>query len=220
MNRSGLLVGLLLLLALLSGCFLIPDMEIEDVFGFNNVVVDFTLSEVNSTSDGIAPQAVVAAGSTERVVDVSDIDLPFNPSPAQASEGMSARLIRLFRPAPDAELPTTLSLDSASFTARFTDGDTTFDEVVSASFAPALFERDDASCNNSSCEYLPTGDARLVLDLSSSEIAEILAILATPLEPKVASGEATLRFSDDPLLASVTQAQIQVEASGGIISFR
>ncbi len=224
MKRSGLLVISFLLIALLSACAsLIPDQQINDVFGFDGVVIEMTVSSVGTTSDGIAPQAgeVVAAGSTSYEVDVSDIDLPFNPTPTSVLEGMSPQWIRLFRPTPGADLPTTLSLDSASFDASFTDGNATFTETVSAPFSPsALFERDDASCNINRCNYLPVEDNSLILDLDSNDIAAILAILGSAFEPKLAGADAMLAFSDDPLLAGVTQAELKVDASGGTISFK
>ena len=223
MNRSGPLIIAFLLVALLGACaFLIPDQQVDDLFGFNNEIVEMTVSPNVPIRSGIAPQAgeIIAAGSLSEEIDVSDLELPFSPSPTSASEGLRAKRIRLFRPTPGADLPATLSLDSGSFEASFTDGVSTFSETVGATFSPALFERDDASCNTNKCDYFPVGDDTLVLDLDSTDIAAILAILASANEPKVATGDASLLFSDDPLLASVTRAQVQVESSGGVISFR
>lgn len=223
MHRRGFLIIAILLVALLGACAsLIPDQQVEDLFGFSGFRIDMGVS-ASLLQDGVAPQAaeIVAAGSVKRVVDAGDFDLPFDPTSAR--ESVRAQWIRLLLPTPDAELPGTLSLDRASFEVNFTDGNDSFSKLVSADFSPgALFERDDASCTSNRCDYLPVGDvvASLEIGISGSDIVEVLAILDSGFEPKVASGDATLYFSDDPLLAAVSQAQLLIETFGGVISFR
>lgn len=217
---------------LLAGCAaLIPDQQVENLFGFDDYVVDLTVSPL-APEAAIAPQAAayVAAGSVSREVDTSDLtDLPFDPT--SMSESVRAQWIRLFRPDPPEvgaqaitdELPATLALEGADFEILFGDGETEFRKTVSVSFTPpAQFERNDASCTETRCNYLPLDEnaASLDIEVSGAEIATVLAVFASAREPKIASGDARLLLGDDPLLAGVERAELRIDAYGGVIGFR
>jgi hypothetical protein len=233
MSRFARFIALAALPVLLAACgALIPDQSVDDLYGFNNVTVDLTVGPAPSGSV-LAPQAseIVAAGSISREIDPDVLaDLPFDPT--NVRESVRPQWIRLVRPAGGGllapqtifdELPETLSLDEASFAVSFSDGVTTFNKTVSVPFSPsAQFVRDDASCTTQRCDYLPVDveAASLTVELSGAEIVEMLQILGSAATPKIASGEAQLFFSQDPLLANVTTARLRVETFDGVIGFR
>jgi hypothetical protein len=232
MLRFARFVALAALPVLLAACgALIPDQAVDDLYGFNNLTIDLAVGPAPA-GDLLAPQAseIVAAGSISRDVDPDVLDdLPFDPT--NVRESVRPQWIRLVRPpsvllTPQTildELPETLSLDEASFAVSFSDGATTFTKTVSVPFSPsAQFVRDDASCTTQRCDYLPVDveAASLTVELSGAEIVEMLQILGSAATPKVASGEAQLFFSQDPLLANVSSARLRIETFDGMIGFR
>jgi|GEM_PF-5517291 len=233
--KFRVVLGGVLLSVLLGGCIksLIPDQNVKDLYGFNNFKVDLTLSPSSSASARLVDQAsaIVAAGSVSRQVDSSESlgKLPFNPT--TLSESVKAKTIRLFAPqapllttqAITDDLPLAINLTSASFDINFTDGTSTVNKTFDATFSPnAIFQRDDASCSATFCDYLPVGSAvaSLAITIAAQEAKTTLEILASNQNPKTARGDSLIGFAADPKLANVQQAQMTIETFGGVISFK
>lgn len=227
LTRIAALAALPLLLAACAS--LIPDQAVDDLYGFNGETFDLTVGPNTGGGGLLAPQAseIVAAGSVSIEVDPDILaDIPFDPT--NVRESVRPQWIRLIRPvgvggAITDALPESLALDAAAFAVSFTDGVDTFNKTLDVTFAPAaMFDRDDASCTTDRCDYLPTGaqEASLTVELSGAEIVEMLGILGSAATPKTASGDAQLFFSQDPLLANVSEAQLRIETFDGVVGFR